>query len=373
MGDQLTPYADLERLQFILLVLSSWEAFEHWLIEFFGDKFQVNSIQAALDSCQQGSMSVVNYNTQFSSLAYLIDLTDKDRLHQYASGLNTSVLNRIQGPAWRALKTLEEKMDMAVEGAKDLELISKNSVAHSKPKPHFAPPPPLYQHPHSSQQAPDATTFYPNRRPLTPFEILFKRVCLAQRCCFRCLRQTNPPDHLSPSNCPNGRTTFEEKQKFVKRYQSAPPVPVAVASFHAGIPLSPVPGGHPPLWTGGPAPPMPPGPAPLASSSFAPPKPASEVYGFDEVYDEFIESHLATVQVRLDNSRASEVYGFDEVYDEFIESHLATVQVCLDTSCTGRIMVPVLFQVSPSRLVVALWNYSKVSYVVTRLLSLGEG
>ncbi|KNF05035.1 hypothetical protein PSTG_01664 [Puccinia striiformis f. sp. tritici PST-78] len=68
-----------------------------------------------------GSMLVVNHNTQFSSLAYLVNLTDKDRLNRYTNGLNTNILDCIQGPAWRALKTLEEKMDCAVEGAKDLD------------------------------------------------------------------------------------------------------------------------------------------------------------------------------------------------------------------------------------------------------------
>ncbi|KAH9457389.1 hypothetical protein Pst134EA_021267 [Puccinia striiformis f. sp. tritici] len=309
LQNKLTPYADLERLPFVLPVLSSWEAFQHGLIEFFGDKFQIDSIMAALDACKQGSLSVVDYNTQFSSLAYLIDLTDKDRLNRYTSGLNTNVLNRVQGPAWRALKTLEEKMECAMEGAKDLELMAKASNPSLKPKLNYPPPPSLYQHPHSAQRAPDAmdvdaTTFYSNRRPLTPFEILFKRVCLAQRCCFRCLKRTNPPDHSSPSNCPNGRTTLEEKQRFVERYQSAPPVPVAMTTFDSE-PLPPV------------VPTVPTVPSPPV------PTPNPSIQGFDEVYDEFIESHLATVAVRLDTSR------------------------------TGRIMVPVSFQVSPSRSVVA--------------------
>ncbi|KNE96744.1 hypothetical protein PSTG_10017 [Puccinia striiformis f. sp. tritici PST-78] len=180
-------------------------------------------------------------------------------------------------------------MDMAVEGAKDLELILKNSAASLKPKHTFAPPPPLYHHADSSQQASnamdvDATTFYPNCCPLAPFEILVEWVCLAQR------------------------YAFEEKQKFVEQYQSAPPVPVAIATTDAAAPS--------PLVLLGPD--LHPQPG------LAPPKPAPAVYGSEEVYNEFIKSHLATVEVRLNISR------------------------------TGRIMVPVLFQVSPTRLVVTL-------------------
>ncbi|KAI9614333.1 hypothetical protein H4Q26_009481 [Puccinia striiformis f. sp. tritici PST-130] len=65
---KLTPYADFERLAFVLPALASWDVFEEGLIKFFGDKYHMDTAKAALDACRQGSMSVEDYNTQFSSL-----------------------------------------------------------------------------------------------------------------------------------------------------------------------------------------------------------------------------------------------------------------------------------------------------------------
>ncbi|KNE87683.1 hypothetical protein PSTG_18900, partial [Puccinia striiformis f. sp. tritici PST-78] len=55
LQNQLNPYADLERLEFVLPILASWKAFETGLINFFGDKFQMDTAQAVLDACKQGS------------------------------------------------------------------------------------------------------------------------------------------------------------------------------------------------------------------------------------------------------------------------------------------------------------------------------
>ncbi|KAI7951025.1 hypothetical protein MJO29_009699 [Puccinia striiformis f. sp. tritici] len=301
-----SPYADLERLAFLLPALSSWEAFENSLISYFGAKHLAETARATLDACRQGSMSVEEYNTQFGSLAYLVDMSDGDRVARYINGLNLNVRKQVNGQAWRAARNLKEKMDLVVEGAKDLDMLSRLSDPHSAPsKSKPAPPhqPPLYHHPHSFQRASDAmdidvATTHPNQRPINPFIALFRRVCMAQRVCFRCLKRTSPPDHTTPSNCPNGRTSFAEKQQFVERYRSAPPVQVSAALV-------------------------------LPPSSNAEIFPASST------------------------STPSGDFGYDEVYEDVVNADLATVKVQLDTSRSGRIMVPVSFQVSPSKSVVA--------------------
>ncbi|KAH9447369.1 hypothetical protein Pst134EA_029409 [Puccinia striiformis f. sp. tritici] len=68
------PYADLERLPFILPALSLWDAFEDCLIESFGDKFMAQTAKAALEACVQGSTWVDDYNSWFSSLVYLVNM-----------------------------------------------------------------------------------------------------------------------------------------------------------------------------------------------------------------------------------------------------------------------------------------------------------
>ncbi|KAH9459172.1 hypothetical protein Pst134EA_033023 [Puccinia striiformis f. sp. tritici] len=301
-----SPYADLERLDFVLPALASYEAFENGLIAYFGDKFLADTARRTLESCRQGSMSVEEYNTLFGSLVYLVDMSDGDRVLRYIDGLNLNIRKQVNGPIWRAAKTLQGKMDLAIEGAKDLDELSQISNPHSapsKPKPTSFHQTPVYHHPHSAQRAPDsmdidATTTFPNQRPINPFIALFRRVCMAQRVCFRCLKRTSPPDHTTPSNCPNGRTSFAEKQQFVERYQSAPPVPISVASVLPPVPETPS------------------------------------------------SSDLPTTAPPVD-------FGYDGVYDDICEADLATVEVQLDTSRAGRIMIPVSFQVSPSKSVVA--------------------
>ncbi|KAI7955772.1 hypothetical protein MJO29_007171 [Puccinia striiformis f. sp. tritici] len=176
LQNKLSPYADLERLEFVLPILASWEAFEAGFIKFFGDKFQTDTAKAALDACKQGSLSVEEYNTQFGSLAYLVDLTDSDRLLWYSRGLNLNIQKQVENSGWRALASLDDRMQVAAKAAKDLEIISRFSDPSFQPpkaKPAF--PPHLYQHPHSTQRAPDAmdidpTTAQATRRAFTPFE-----------------------------------------------------------------------------------------------------------------------------------------------------------------------------------------------------------
>ncbi|KAH9455985.1 hypothetical protein Pst134EB_012209 [Puccinia striiformis f. sp. tritici] len=122
-------------------------------------------------------MSVEEYNTQFGSLVYLVDMSDGDCIARHINGLNLNVHKRATGLIWQAAKTLKDKMDLAVEGAKDLEMLSRISDPHSAPKPKPAPPhhSPLYHHPHSSQRAPDAmdidaATTHPNQRPDEVYE-----------------------------------------------------------------------------------------------------------------------------------------------------------------------------------------------------------
>ncbi|KAH9452493.1 hypothetical protein Pst134EB_016445 [Puccinia striiformis f. sp. tritici] len=272
LQNKLTPYADLEQLEFVLPVLASWEAFEAGFIKFFGDKFQADTAKAALDACKQG--------------------------------LNLNIQKRVENSGWRALSSLDDRMQVAAEAAKDLEIIARFSDQSSHPpkaKPAF--PPHLYQHPHSSQRASDAmdidaTTVHNARRPFTPFEILFRRVCLAQRCCFRCLKRTSPPDHSGPSNCPNGRTSLAEKERFVERYRLSPPesVPVAACTSDPAVPSSFHGFDHTPSGLPVSIPPV------LSNPSALPSQPMSQNYGFDEIYDDLSEAHLATVKGRRQTS-----------------------------------------------------------------------
>ncbi|KAI9605158.1 hypothetical protein H4Q26_003133 [Puccinia striiformis f. sp. tritici PST-130] len=178
------PYADLERLPFILPALSSWDAFEDCLIESFADKFIAQSAKAALEACVQGSTSVDDYNSRFSSLVYLVNMGEHLRIDRYVKGLHIDIVSRVESPIWRAVPTLARKMRMASEAARDLEIIASLSAPNQSGKVIHRDVP-LYQHPNANHRASDAMEIdaatYSHFRPPTPFEALFKRVCLAQR------------------------------------------------------------------------------------------------------------------------------------------------------------------------------------------------
>ncbi|KAI9617014.1 hypothetical protein H4Q26_010652 [Puccinia striiformis f. sp. tritici PST-130] len=128
------PYADLERLPFILPALSSWDAFEDCLIESFADKFIAQSAKAALEACVQGSTSVDDYNSRFSSLVYLVNMGEHLRIDRYVKGLHIDIVSRVESPIWRAVPTLARKMRMASEAARDLEIIASLSAPNQSGK-----------------------------------------------------------------------------------------------------------------------------------------------------------------------------------------------------------------------------------------------
>ncbi|KAH9441395.1 hypothetical protein Pst134EB_030060 [Puccinia striiformis f. sp. tritici] len=202
-------------------------------------------------------------------------------------------------------------MRMASEAARDLEIIASFSAPDSTGKtvPRNVP---LYQHPNAHHQASDAmevnAAIYSHFRPPTPFEALFKRVCLAQR-----RNMSNVPFRHSSRrlggivwSSPPYESIMQPRDPFVNE----PPLPPPTPPPPAPVPFQWSPNGpfsHPAVF----------------ARSSAPPVAQPAIQGYDEVYDNLLEAELATVKVRLDTSRA------------------------------GRIMVPVSLQVSPTRSVLA--------------------
>ncbi|KAH9472734.1 hypothetical protein Pst134EA_003342 [Puccinia striiformis f. sp. tritici] len=221
------------------------------------------------------------------------------------------------------LPSMSQKMQVAAKAAKDLEIISRFSDPNFQPpkaKPAF--PPHLYQHPHSTQRA----RHYGHPTPLllrplvklSPIRNTLSTGVFGPAMLFRCLKRTPPPGHSGPSNCPNGGTSSAEKERFVERYRLSPPVGAGRGVYlRSSVPLFVSRIRTSPIWSTGVHP-------PAMSTSSAPPSSVHE-----------------------------SKFRICEIYNDLSEAHLATVKVCLDTSRTGRIMVPVSFQVSPSRSVVA--------------------
>ncbi|PLW22983.1 hypothetical protein PCASD_14797 [Puccinia coronata f. sp. avenae] len=134
-------YADLDGIPFILPTLASVEALLGGLIAIFGDKFSKENAKQALAACQQRNLTIGKYNAQFSSLVYLVDDVEENRIEKYVLGLNPWIIRKAMNKDWISAKTLSEKMVLATEVAAQLDILSQ-----------LPPDIPLNHHPSSTQR-----------------------------------------------------------------------------------------------------------------------------------------------------------------------------------------------------------------------------
>ncbi|KNZ60476.1 hypothetical protein VP01_1549g7 [Puccinia sorghi] len=73
------------------------------------------------------------YNSQFSSLVYLVEDVEETRIEKYVSGLNPLIIRHVMSKAWRQVKTLDDKMAMAAEAAAQIDLLAQLPSDSSTP------------------------------------------------------------------------------------------------------------------------------------------------------------------------------------------------------------------------------------------------
>jgi len=305
----LDPYADHDGVEFVHETLLSVEAFLSGLISVFGDRFMKENAKRALNACKQRSMTIGEYNSQFSSLVYLVEDVEETRIEKYVSGLNPLIIRQAMSTQWRKIKSLDEKMAAASEAAAQLDLLAQlpdsSSSAYrplSTNRPTgFASPTPQAAPKDPDAMEVDAINSFP--RSLLDSS---RAICRSKNLCFRCLKSIVPGTHTGSLNCPNSPISMEQRKNFVDRSRLHPPAQVSAIS------PSPVASAPPPQSQ------------PLAFRNFAAsdePSPSSppEIHGFDELYDDYDETDCSTVSV-------------------------SSVHVRLDCSAGGRIVVPATFK-----------------------------
>ncbi|KNZ51934.1 uncharacterized protein VP01_3759g1 [Puccinia sorghi] len=98
-------YADLDGVTFTLPALESVEALLKELIVIFGDKFSKENAKRQLVSCRQKGMTIGEYNAQFSSLVYLVEDVEANRIEKYVDGLNPRIIHKAMSKEWRSADT----------------------------------------------------------------------------------------------------------------------------------------------------------------------------------------------------------------------------------------------------------------------------
>jgi hypothetical protein len=151
------PYSDLDGLPFTIPSLGSVEAFLDALILVFGDRFMKENAKRALASCKQGSSTIGEYNSRFSSLVYLVEDVEEARIERYVSGLNPRIVAQAMSKEWRNANTLDAWMEFATEAAAQLDLLSllpSKSNHQPRSRPFSSAPPPGLSFPPPHQSLP---------------------------------------------------------------------------------------------------------------------------------------------------------------------------------------------------------------------------
>lgn len=92
---------------------------------------------------KQGSTSIVYFNSRFGPLSFQVQQHKDNEIIKYGAGLHPEVREEcINVPGWNEVKTLAEKMDLAVEGAARADERASLPNRPNRPK--------LYQHSHKS-------------------------------------------------------------------------------------------------------------------------------------------------------------------------------------------------------------------------------
>lgn len=216
-------YANLKSLDFVIAPLLSADAFIDEMILVFGDKTSAKTAREALDRCKQGSSSIVDYNARFKALAFSVRQHEDDAMIKYVSGLHIDIQEEcINIEGWSQVKTLQEKMRLAVIGA---DRATERAALPQRTQKHK-----VYQHPNKT-----LTNTIPVHIPITkpvaipvPMEIdaitardsakrnpfsLIRSICIKKGLCFKCIKPFEASTHMvnGERKCPNTNASLAEK------------------------------------------------------------------------------------------------------------------------------------------------------------------
>ncbi|KNZ58650.1 hypothetical protein VP01_1888g4 [Puccinia sorghi] len=139
------------------------------LVVIFGDKLSKENAKRQLANCQQRGLSIGEYNTQFSSLVYLVEDVEANCIEKYVDSLNSCIIHKAMSKEWLSVTTLEKKMELASEAAAELDIFTalpyvspslnpQAPLSLSRPPGLFPPRPPAFVTPDPDTMEVDAAT-----------------------------------------------------------------------------------------------------------------------------------------------------------------------------------------------------------------------
>lgn len=227
-------YANLKALEFVIEPLLSADAFINEMILVFGDKTSAKTAREALDKCKQGTSSIVDYNARFKALAFGVRQHEDNAIIKYVAGLHLDIQDEcINIDGWGQVKTLQEKMRLAVIGA---DCATERAALPAKGQKHK-----LYQHPNktvtpvhfqTSKPVPiaipmeiDAITAREGERQ-SPFAAI-RLICIKKGLCFKCIKPFDAATHMvnGKRRCPNNNASLADKLALLNPVEDKKPKP----------------------------------------------------------------------------------------------------------------------------------------------------
>jgi hypothetical protein len=139
------PHGNLDGIPFTIATLASVEAFLEAMIGVFGNCFMKENAKRALAACRQVNSTIGEYNSQFSSLVYLVEDVEEAHIERYVSGLNPQIIVQAMSKEWQDANSLDAHMELATKAAAQLNILSllpSDSGAPSRHHPLSLSPPP---------------------------------------------------------------------------------------------------------------------------------------------------------------------------------------------------------------------------------------
>ncbi|KAA1110016.1 hypothetical protein PGT21_006697 [Puccinia graminis f. sp. tritici] len=216
----LTCNADAQGLPtlapFVLPELMNSDAFLNLIESHFSSSTEEEDARKAFFALRQGSSSVSDFNIQFNTLLYSVDLSPKSALEDYERAINQKIVELgIQRGGWSELANLEDMQRMAVKLSLDVGRV--NQIIQRK----FTFPPPRVEY-----RAPGPAPVVAKPSQAVPMDIdsvlasvgftwpAWRKACTDRKTCFRCL-QPFDQEHVDHRGCPLPELKWLKKESLL--------------------------------------------------------------------------------------------------------------------------------------------------------------
>jgi hypothetical protein len=201
---------------FVLSELATSDTFLDLIESHFSSSTEEEDARKAFFALRQGSSSISDFNIQFNTLLYSVDLSPKSALEHYERAINQKIIELgIQRGGWSELTSLDDMQRMAVKLSLDVGRV--NQINQRK----FTVPPPRVEY-RVSSSAPVVAK--PSQAvPMDIDSVLasvgftwpaWRKACTDRKTCFCCL-QSFDQDHVDYRGCPLPESKWLKKESLL--------------------------------------------------------------------------------------------------------------------------------------------------------------